>query len=342
MSRPGIEYESVERAACHLLSQGQHPSVQKIRDILKTGSNTTIAKHLKNWQANFATKRSPALPEDVPEDLMNPLDDIWALAREKAEESYQQHKEEFEAKLEAAVTAQAETFIEIEAKDGQIKTLQSKLSTLQETLRDTQLQLSQLQGEHTTQTSELEKAYSEIERTHDLLKEQNEFFDNERKRIAIDHENNLKYEQERSASTENRLLSEIDQLRQEVKSQENKYQQHQSELKEYKADCHEREIALHKTNTDLIGEIKRLEAACSELKSTAKSESIAKHQLAETQKQLSKSLDTVAALSKANEQSKNNEVLLAKEIGQLGEALAHLQLTVRGQDDEHDDNDTHR
>lgn len=335
MSRPGIEYESVERAACHLLSQGQHPSVQKIRDILKTGSNTTIAKHLKNWQANFATKRSPALPEDVPEDLMNPLDDIWTLAREKAEESYQQYKEESEAKLEAAVTAQAEAIIEIEANASQIETLQSDASVTQEALRDTQLQLSQLQGEHTAQASELEKTYNELHRTHALLKEQNEYFDNERKRIAIDHENTLKYEQERSSSTENRLLSEIDQLRQEVKSQGNVCQQKQSELKEYKDNSHQREIALHKTNTDLIGEIKRLEAACSELKSTAKSENNAKHQLAETQKQLSKSLDTVAALSKANEQSKNNEVLLAKEIGQLGEALAHLQLTARGQDDEH-------
>jgi len=333
MSRPGIEYESVERAACHLLSQGQHPSVQKIRDILKTGSNTTIAKHLKNWQANFATKRSPALPEDVPEDLMNPLDDIWALAREKAEESYQQHKEEFEAKLEAAVTAQAETIIEIEAKDGQIKTLQSKLSTLQETLRDTELQLSQLQGEHTTQTSELEKNYSELARTHELLKEQTEFFDSERQRIASVNENTLKHEQERSLATENRFLNEIDQLRQEVKLQENRYQEKQNELNKLKEDSHQREIAIHKINTNLVGENKQLEAECTEHNKAAET---VKHQLVESQKQLSKSQDMIESLSEAHEQSKNNEILLTNTIGQLKENITYFKTILLEQDGESD------
>lgn len=49
MARPGVEYEQIERVARKLLSQGQHPSVQKVRNELGTGSNSTIAKHLKTW-----------------------------------------------------------------------------------------------------------------------------------------------------------------------------------------------------------------------------------------------------------------------------------------------------
>jgi len=336
MSRPGVEYETVEQVARQLLSQGQHPSVQKVRDILKTGSNTTIAKHLKHWQANFATKHSPALPESVPEDLMNPLDDIWTLALVKAEDNYQQYKNEADAKLESAVTAQTESLVEIEEKSGQIELLHTEISTLHDDLRETQLQQSQLQGEHSAQANELEKVYSEIERCHALLKEQNEIFDSERQRITIEHEDAIKYEQERASSTENRFLSEIDQLRQEVKSQENKYQDKQSELNKLKEGSHQREITLHKTNTELVGKNKRLEAECVELKNVVEN---AKNQLVESQKQLSKSLDTVEALRMTNEHSMHNELLLSREIGQLSEAISHLQSTARGQDDEHTNED---
>ncbi len=100
MARPGVEYETVERIARQLISQGQHPSVQKVREILGTGSNTTIANHLKTWQASFAASKSPALPESVPEDLMNPLDDFWSLALARAEANYQKYKEELEVKKE--------------------------------------------------------------------------------------------------------------------------------------------------------------------------------------------------------------------------------------------------
>jgi len=336
MSRPGIEYESVERVACQLLSQGQNPSVSKVRDVLKTGSNTTIARHLKSWQANFASKSTSPLPEHVPEDLMNPLDTFWSLALEKAEANYQQFREESEAKLEAAVTAQVESIMELEEKSRQIDTLQAEISVLKDSLRDIELQMSHLQGEHSSQRDELTKVYQEKEQLHALLADQQDAFSKESQRVAHEHENSLQYEQERASTTENRLLNEIDQLRQETKSLLAKQEQMQSDFNAYKKDSHQREIVLHKTNTDLISDNKRLETQCTHHKTDAEA---VKQQLADLQAQLSKALGTVDALRQTNEESKTNEIRLTKKIGELNGMVIELQSIIRGQDDEHTNED---
>jgi len=56
MKRPGVDYETVKYTAVKLLSQGTAPSVQKIREVLGTGSNTTIAEHLRIWRDEYAKK----------------------------------------------------------------------------------------------------------------------------------------------------------------------------------------------------------------------------------------------------------------------------------------------
>ena len=54
MARIGVDYETIKQAAIKLLSQGIAPSVQKIREVLGTGSNTTIAEYLKVWRDEYA------------------------------------------------------------------------------------------------------------------------------------------------------------------------------------------------------------------------------------------------------------------------------------------------
>jgi len=68
MSRPGVSYEDVSKVATTLLSQGTHPSVQRVRNVLGTGSNTTIDRFLKSWQETFKQEKRTVLPETLPED----------------------------------------------------------------------------------------------------------------------------------------------------------------------------------------------------------------------------------------------------------------------------------
>ena len=61
MARNGIQYCDVQQAIDELLSRGDTPSVQRIRDVLGTGSFTTISDHFRLWRSERAESRcSPA------------------------------------------------------------------------------------------------------------------------------------------------------------------------------------------------------------------------------------------------------------------------------------------
>ena len=86
MARQGLSFESVNQAAITLLSQGIAPSVQKVRDILQTGSNSTIAAHLRTWREEFQNKAVATLPATIPEKLMPALETFWQIAMTQAEQ----------------------------------------------------------------------------------------------------------------------------------------------------------------------------------------------------------------------------------------------------------------
>lgn len=326
MSRPGVEYEAVDRVARQLLSKGQHPSVQKIREILGTGSNTTIANHLKVWRAKFDASKSPALPESVPEDLMNPLDDFWSQAVARAEANYQKYKEELETQLAAAKLAQTEALARLEDKSSEFDVLQQELLATQAKLHNTEQQWHTTQGKHAALSDELDHTHTELKHALTLLQEHNQAFDNERTQLMQAHEKDLQYERERAAVSENRLLNEIDQLRQRVKSLEAEHLQLQKELQNYKKSSHQKELALQKKQAELISKNNHLDLECHQHQQDA---TATKHQLAALQGQLTKSLETVDVLQQTYEQSKNNEIRLTEDIGELKEKIAQLQTSTQ-------------
>ncbi|MBY0544071.1 MAG: DNA-binding protein [Gammaproteobacteria bacterium] len=85
MSRIGIDYDSVKQTAIKLLSQGIAPSVQKVREQLGTGSNTTIAEHLKRWREEHAQKIIYHLSADMPKELISAFEVLWQTAMEHAQ-----------------------------------------------------------------------------------------------------------------------------------------------------------------------------------------------------------------------------------------------------------------
>ncbi len=327
MARPGVEYDDVARVARQLVSQGESPSVQKVRDRLKTGSNTTIAMHLKAWRASLAASKSPALPESVPEDLMNPLDDFWSLAVAKAESNYQKYKEELEAKMAAAESTKDEALAQLAEKNKEFETMRESLVTAETRLQGTEQQLHTLQGEHTVTSSELAHAHAELERTHTLLQTQEQRFESERDQLQNDHAGALQYERERSTSTENRLLQEIDQLRQKAKNLEAELTTQQKDYQTRQELTQQRELALQREIAEVTARNEQLDSMEQQNKQATETMN---NQLTAVQEQLSKSLDTVEALRKAFGASKENEIQLAAEIGRLKEINTQLQSAKRG------------
>ncbi|MBI1425681.1 MAG: hypothetical protein GC149_19810 [Gammaproteobacteria bacterium] len=322
MARPGVEYEAVERIARQLMSQGQHPSVQKVRDILGTGSNTTIANHLKAWQTSFATSKSPALPESVPEDLMNPLDDFWSLALARAEANYQKYKEELEAKVELAESEKQLAFNQLAELAKESEVLQQKLMSHEQQLIDTKQTLHILQGEHVITATELAHAHTELERVHALLQQQEARFNTERDQLIHGHAESFKHERERATVAENRLLQEVDQLRQRVKHFEAELAGQNRANQDLQTQHQQKEYKLRQETTELSASNQHLVTLQQQNQQAAETMN---NQLSAVQEQLSKSLDTVEALRSALEQSKENEIKLTTEIGKLRELNTQLQ-----------------
>lgn len=103
MARLGGDYETVKQTAVKLLSQGMAPSVQKIREVLGTGSNTTIAEHLKIWREEYAQKTIHHLTTNMPKELISVFEVLWQTAMEQAQNQLAEFKRVVEAECEAAM-----------------------------------------------------------------------------------------------------------------------------------------------------------------------------------------------------------------------------------------------
>jgi hypothetical protein len=104
MPRIGVTFDDVAQAATKLLSIGESPSVLKIREILGTGSNSTIAEHLKVWRQQKSEQRTVALPEGIPKALLPPLETLWHIANEQADSRFAFYREQTDRKMEQLIT----------------------------------------------------------------------------------------------------------------------------------------------------------------------------------------------------------------------------------------------
>jgi len=99
MARVGITKEQVHAAANQLVAQGVHPSINAVRDLLGTGSNGTIHKHLREWADSRPTQKAPEFV--LPADLTNGIGRVIEVEKAKA-------AKEIQDKLDLA-QAQADT-----------------------------------------------------------------------------------------------------------------------------------------------------------------------------------------------------------------------------------------
>ncbi len=119
MARSGIRYEDVQEAAETLLGRGLNPTIQRVREVLGTGSNTTISEHLKQWQQRLAESPKAVLPPTVPETVMTALKPFWKIAVQQAEAAFEEQR---------AVATQAVTVAE-QTRDAAVASQQQTQAT---------------------------------------------------------------------------------------------------------------------------------------------------------------------------------------------------------------------
>lgn len=81
MARIGVQFLDIEKAALELQGSGKIPTVDGIREILGTGSKSTIAQHLRAWRAKQADSAG-----ELPHELQALVIGLWKRLHDQADQ----------------------------------------------------------------------------------------------------------------------------------------------------------------------------------------------------------------------------------------------------------------
>lgn len=272
MARPGVGYEDVKQAAVTLLTRGQNPSVQRIRDLLGTGSNTTISEHLRRWQQALAASPKATLPDAVPKDIMPAVETFWLFAVEHAEAAYQALKDEAREQVRDAVEQLASTHREVDILRRQLEDARTNIDTMQQQLVDEQDKRRVAEQATIAAQTRMEAIQTaanrfreETERHSRQLHAQLEQTQHAAAQAAEEADARLNYERERGEANEARLMGILDQIRTEHGRQQREllgerqaWQQRENALHQQLESLRQTGNALQNSNAVLAAQSQRL------------------------------------------------------------------------------------
>jgi chromosome segregation ATPase len=205
MARLGVDYETIKQTAVKLLSHGMAPSVQKIREVLGTGSNTTIAEHLKVWREEYAKKTIHYLPPNMPKELISVFEVLWQTAMEQAQNQLAEYKQTIEAQREVLLKRELDA-------EKSVFDIKQKLAETSNVLELEIAANQKLNVELAVKNERLSK------QTEELVEQKNQYED----RLKQSYEN------------KNSVIRQSNQLQNEVRSLQEKIflqaEQHQSSI----------------------------------------------------------------------------------------------------------------
>ena len=322
MSRPGITYQEVMNSALQLQGQNENPTVDRVREILGTGSKSTIARYLREWKAKNGHL---AGADGVPSELISMVKGLWERVKEEADKQIAQHEQESQRRIEEAqqrldqeqkrnATLQAQTH-QLEERLHEEKHL---TSTLSQSLDEEKCGTVKLTERNERITQQLNDKKLETDRLHQLLSHV---------------QANLEHYQ-----------ASVQKLREEqVLSMEKQRATYEAEISTYKKEIHE----ISQVNNQLQRHYDRLQSELVALKDqheTASTERAAYYQqlqekimiesnLKNNCDQLTKSCNDFQILiedkTKTLIESEKNNAILANQLESLKGSLQNAQDTIR-------------
>lgn len=237
MARHGVDFETVKQAALKLLSKGISPSVQRIREALGTGSNSTIAEHLKVWREQHAAKKVHHLPASIPEELINTFETLWQTAMEHAEKQLTDVKEAIESQEEKLTQEKittdktiADLKIQVDSLNQKIdekirenQTLQTNLAVSTERLQNQSDDINTLKHQHELRLNHLNDEKHQMIDAANKLQIEISQYKKELSEQAERHRGLLSNERALQEESEKRWLQLIDQARSETKNLQKKH-----------------------------------------------------------------------------------------------------------------------
>lgn len=175
MSRTGITFEEVKKAIAELQGRQKNPTVDAIREILGTGSKSTIARYLREWRAQHGLSNDS--DGRLPSDLLGIVNGLWDALQNKANEQINRYRQESDIKT-IQIQSQLTEARQLEVNLRQtIHTLEEQLHQQKEETKQLAVKLmteTQDKIRHAERVSVLESRHQEHveenKRLHQLLK----------------------------------------------------------------------------------------------------------------------------------------------------------------------------
>lgn len=261
MARTGITFEDVQRAVDSLLQRQETPSVQKVREILGTGSYTTISDHLREWRARREERRDVPPPQGMPAELQQLAEELWRQAQQAASENLSHYREEADRQVEAAQERVAEALRRAEDAEQRESALAAHLSSTEQRLQQCSAEGARMEAAAQNLEQQAEKERKRAAQLEDQLSRLQQ--DNERQASQYqaslakqeeEQRERLHQEEQRHEAAEARLMAMLDDARQERQALEKAHAQRLKQA-EHRQDALQQQ--LQSARSDLADEEKR-------------------------------------------------------------------------------------
>lgn len=173
MSRPGITYQEVAKAAIQLQGQNENPTVDRVREILNTGSKSTIARYLKEWKSKTGHVTGT---DGIPHELIAIIKGLWErlkIESDKQTTQYQQDADRLVAEIKQSLAHEQKNNHDLQHKihylEDQLHQEKHHLQCSQLSLEEEKRSNAKLTERNERLTQQISDQKTEIERLHQLL-----------------------------------------------------------------------------------------------------------------------------------------------------------------------------
>lgn len=202
--RPGVTLDDVTRAADELLGRGERPTVEGVRTVLRTGSPATVNSLLKDYfRALQGRLNLPAPVAQAAADLVAKIRGTLDAAAAEQEAA----RAEAHAKAQTALAAERAGFeTERQQLRDQVGILTVDLAAQRDRAARTE---TLLEARQTEMAALVDRASTSESRAQAAAEE--------RERASQNHQREIVRLQERADGNERHLLTQIDELREQIK-----------------------------------------------------------------------------------------------------------------------------
>lgn len=254
MARLGVTYQEVLEVANQIKAQGKNPTIEQVRAVLKTGSSSTIAKHLNQWRMQQENGDILAAKENIPVELVGLMKGLWQRVLGHAQEKLDVIQQEAAVAIEEL--NKNLTILTAENQEWQKK--HANLTQNKEKLERDQLGLEEINNQI---KQELASDKAKITGLNEQLAEKQAHI-SELRRLHEQAQHNL--EHYREAAREQRLLDQ-ERFAQQLQQLEVALKQHQQALQQATAEKSSLQQQVEKINYEKTILQQQNETACSKI-----------------------------------------------------------------------------